>query len=231
MRHPTDDITVIARADGWLAINKPHGVLSVPGKGPANARSCASWVRDHFPDATGPITVHRLDMDTSGVLLVALNPVAHRELSMQFERRETEKEYLAVVHGHIPTERGQISLPIRPDISRRPYQIVDHVHGSPSQTVYQVLAYEPDRTRLALTPITGRTHQLRVHCAAIGHAIVGDVLYGPEAEAISEADARGDIDTSHEIPRAERLLLHASRLVFTDPVTGRRVEVRSPAPF
>ncbi len=231
MPHPTDNITVIARADGWLALNKPAGALSVPGKGPANARSCASWVRDHFPDATGPITVHRLDMDTSGILLVALNPVAHRELSMQFERRETEKEYIAVVYGHMPTERGEISLPIRPDISRRPYQIVDHAHGSPSQTVYQVLAYEPDRTRLALTPITGRTHQLRVHCAAIGHAIVGDVLYGPEAEANAEADVRQESDATGENPRAERLLLHACRLVFTDPLTGQRVEVRSPPPF
>ncbi len=235
MPHPTENITLIARGECWAAINKPPGALSVPGKGPENARSCASWAREHFPAATGPITVHRLDMDTSGILLLALNATAHRDLSMQFERREIDKEYTAIVEGHLNAERGVIDAPIRPDITRRPYQIIDPVHGSPSQTLFHLLAYEPDRTRLKLTPITGRTHQLRVHCAHIGHPIVGDVLYSHGLNTTTPPPPRSA--SAHATPAAadhtgvERLMLHASRLVFTDPASGQRVELISTPPF
>ena len=235
MHHPTQNITLLARGTCWAAIDKPPGVLSVPGKGPENALSCASWARERFPDATGPITVHRLDMDTSGILLLALNAGAHRELSMQFERREIDKEYVAIVQGHLSAERGLIDAPMRADVDRRPYQIIDLDRGSPSQTLYRLLAYEPDRSRVALTPLTGRTHQLRVHCAHIGHPIVGDVLYSSNAnDEVPSAAPSLALDSATDgvyTPSAERLMLHARRVVFTDPSTGTRVEISSTPPF
>lgn len=208
---------VVHRGRRWLALDKPAGVLSVPGKGDDNRWCVPLWVRARFPQATGPITVHRLDMDTSGLLVVALDAEAQRDLSGQFERREVDKRYVAVVEGHVAAERGTLDAPMRLDPDRRPYQVVDPVHGRPAVTDFRVLAYECDRTRLELTPRTGRTHQLRVHCAhagpgGLGRPIVGDVLYG---------DATG----------AERLLLHARWLCLTDPDTGRRVELEAPCPF
>jgi tRNA pseudouridine32 synthase/23S rRNA pseudouridine746 synthase len=165
-------------------------------------------------------------MDTSGLLLVALDPESQRALSEQFRLRTVEKRYTALVSGILKSENGTISLPVRPDIARRPYQVVDLDHHRPAVTAWRVLSLETDRTRVELFPLTGRTHQLRVHCAypgpgglgadAMGHPIIGDVLYGTPAEAACEP---------------QRLMLHASFLSFTDPATGRRVELRSAAPF
>lgn len=218
------EIRVVLEAERYLVIDKPSGLLSVPGKGPENQVCVASLVRERFPQATGPVTIHRLDMDTSGLIVVALDPDTQREISGQFERREVEKSYTALVNGVVPFEKGAINVPIRPDFENRPMQIVDYEFGRPAITAWQVLAYETDRTRVQLVPHTGRTHQLRVHCAFDGpggfggdqpghaHPILGDVLYGDSNSA-------------------PRLMLHATLLVFSDPSTGQRIQVQSVPPF
>lgn len=200
-------------ADEYLAvIVKPAGMLSVPGKGPDKQDCAATRIPRMFPKATGPIVVHRLDMETSGLLVYALDAQTQRELSMLFESRQVDKCYVALLDGLLPHDSGEIDLPLRPDIDNRPVQIVDHVHGRPAQTRYTVLARETDRTRVRFVPLTGRTHQLRVH-AAIGlrHPIVGDVLYNGST--------------------ADRLMLHAAMLAFIHPRTGRRVEFNSAPSF
>ncbi|MGE3108323.1 MAG: RluA family pseudouridine synthase [Phycisphaerales bacterium] len=213
-------LEIVHRADRFVVINKPAGMLSVPGKGDDRQDCVASRVRTMFPHASGPITVHRLDMDTSGLLVAALDEGAQRELSRQFECREVEKRYVALVTGVVEAESGTIDAPVRPDYLNRPYQVVDPSHNRPAITGWRVLAFETDRTRIELTPLTGRTHQLRVHCAhaaplGLGHEILGDVLYGSPV-------GRSGVD---------RLMLHASRLALTDPDTGDRVELSSSPPF
>jgi tRNA pseudouridine32 synthase/23S rRNA pseudouridine746 synthase len=205
-------VRLVVRGEGWLAVDKPSGVLSVPGKGEVGAVNVVSWVMEHEPGASGPITVHRLDMDTSGVLLVALDAQRQRALSMQFEARTVEKAYVAVVAGRVEAEQGTFDAPMRLDVPNRPRQIVDFEQGKPAVTEYRVTERGGDRTRLELNPLTGRTHQLRVHCAHAGHAILGDPLYGDAASA-------------------PRLLLHATRLVFADPTSGNRVAVESAPAF
>lgn len=205
-------VRIAAEGEGWLALDKPSGTLSVPGKGEAGEVSIVSWVKSNVPHATGPITVHRLDMDTSGLILVGLTPASQRALSMQFEARAVEKRYVAVVSGELASESGTFDAPMRLDVPNRPRQVIDRSLGKPAVTAYRVLAREQGRTRLELIPLTGRTHQLRLHCAHAGHPILGDVLYGDPTTA-------------------PRLLLHAARLVFTDPATQLRVEVVSPEPF
>lgn len=213
-------LRIVHRTDRFVVVDKPAGLLSVPGKGERGRDCVPERVRRMFPEASGPLTVHRLDMDTSGLLVVALDAEAQRELSGQFERREVEKSYIAVVDGVMGVESGTIEAPIRPDLSNRPYQVVDFSHRRPAVTAFKVIEIEAGgergRTRVELIPLTGRTHQLRVHMAWRGHAILGDVLYG-EQPRIANA--------------APRLLLHAARLVFTDPGSGRRVEVVSGAEF
>jgi tRNA pseudouridine32 synthase/23S rRNA pseudouridine746 synthase len=160
-------------------------------------------------------------MDTSGLLVIGLDAEAQRELSRQFESREVEKRYTALVEGVMGAESGTVDAPIRPDFLNRPYQVVDRSHRRPAVTCWKVMAVETDRTRVELTPLTGRTHQLRVHMAHAGHPIIGDVLYGGE---VHSREAR-------QWHPGERLMLHASGLTFTEPGTGRRVEFRSGAPF
>ncbi len=215
------DITIIASTSRWVVINKPPGVLSVPGRLEENHACAASWCREKFPEVTGPITVHRLDMDTSGLLLMALDANAQRELSGQFERRTVGKSYVAVVAGHLAADNGDIDVPMRPDLTNRPYQMVDYEFGKAAQTSYTVTGrgtrVRPDGVAIAvstlrLLPHTGRSHQLRVHCRHIGHPILGDVLYGDSSSA-------------------QRLLLHARALEFDDPSSGKRVKLVSPASF
>jgi tRNA pseudouridine32 synthase/23S rRNA pseudouridine746 synthase len=212
----------------FVVIDKPAGLLSVPGKGPDNQRSAVSWVREHFPRADGPLVVHRLDMDTSGLLVFGLDADAQRTLSAQFEQRRVDKAYVALVEGLVARPSGVIDLAMRLDPDNRPVQVLDPVDGRDAVTEFAVLAYETDRTRLRLIPRTGRTHQLRLHCAALGHAIVGDVLYGPNAPAYAAEAERASANAT-DAPRA-RLMLHASELAFEDP-DGGRVEVRSDVPF
>jgi tRNA pseudouridine32 synthase/23S rRNA pseudouridine746 synthase len=188
----------------------------VPGKGADKQDCVASRVREAFPAAAGPLIVHRLDMDTSGLLVLGLDELAQKHLSRQFEHRGVAKSYVALVRGRPAAESGTVDVPMRLDIDNRPVQIVDFTQGRPALTRWSVLALEPDGTRLRLVPETGRTHQLRVHCAHMGHPILGDVLYGPQPET---AEA------------APRLMLHAAELEFADPADGSRVRVCSRPPF
>jgi len=215
------DPAVIYADSRLVVIDKPSGMLSVPGKG-AEKQDCAvARVRGMFPLASGPMVVHRLDMDTSGLLVVALDAATQRELSRQFEARLTSKRYVALVEGSVREDAGEICVPLRADIENRPMQIVDFVHGREAVTRYRVLGREIDRTRVEFEPVTGRSHQLRVHAAlprslaggapgGLGCPIVGDVLYGTAAE---------------------RLMLHAKRLEILDPETGAKMRFESAAPF
>ena len=198
--------------DAWLlVVNKPAGMLSVPGKGAVD--SMASQLRRRYPDAEGPMVVHRLDMATSGLLLVAKRKTIHQQLQAQFHHRTIRKRYIALLEGIVPTDKGTISLPLAPNLLDRPRQQVDAVHGKPALTHYEVLDRTADRTRIAFYPQTGRTHQLRIHAAhqeGLGCPIVGDTLYGHPAD---------------------RLYLHAESLTFTHPITNERITVVCSSPF
>jgi tRNA pseudouridine32 synthase/23S rRNA pseudouridine746 synthase len=219
VNHPAD-LRIVHATASYAVVEKPSGLLSVPGKGPRKQDCVVSRARTLFPHAAGPMVVHRLDMETSGLLVVGLTPEAQRALSMQFEQRTPEKAYTALLDGIVARDTGEVNLPVRADIERRPIQIVDHVHGRAALTRFRVLAREIDRTRMRFEPVTGRAHQLRVHAATpaaqggLGAPILGDVLYG-----------RGIT------PDAARLMLHACELSFLDPDSGRRVAFESPAPF
>ncbi|HET9977033.1 MAG TPA: RluA family pseudouridine synthase [Burkholderiaceae bacterium] len=201
----------ILHADAFLvAADKPAGLLAVPGRG-ADKQDCL-WarVRAEWPDA---LVVHRLDQATSGVMLFARGALAQRTLSAAFEQRRVAKRYEAVVAGSLADDAGTIDLPLAADWPRRPRQQVDRQGGKASLTHWRVLSRDAATTRLALEPVTGRSHQLRVHCAAIGHPIVGDALYGC-------ADAA-----------APRLLLHAKAVTIAHPLDGTSLHVECPTPF
>ncbi|WP_077036806.1 RluA family pseudouridine synthase [Pelomonas sp. KK5] len=173
-----------------IVVNKPGGLLSVPGRGPDKQDCAIARVQARYPEA---LTVHRLDMATSGLLLVARGPEQQRLLSAEFRERGVKKRYVAVVTGYLDGE-GEVDLPLMTDWPKRPRQKIDHELGKPSLTRWRVLGHEAAGTRVELEPVTGRTHQLRMHMLALGHPIVGDALYGPDP---------GD---------DQRLLLHASDL-------------------
>lgn len=194
-----------------IVLNKPAGLLSVPGRGPDKQDSLASRVQQMFADAK---VVHRLDCHTSGVMLMALGIDAQRELSRQFHDRETDKEYIAIVRGRVAEQRGVIELAMRLDPDNRPVQVLDATQGKPAETHWCVIERNHETTRMQLIPVTGRSHQLRLHCKAIGHSIVGDRLYGNEQDR-------------HET----RMLLHAQMLAFTQPLTGKRIAVTSQCEF
>ena len=202
-----------------LVLDKPAGLLAVPGRG-ADKQDCLSArVQQQFADA---LIVHRLDMATSGLMLMARGAAMQRELSRAFASRMVHKRYIAVVDGHVQApadDWGVIDLPILVDWPRRPLRIID-AGGQASVTHWRVISLEtgPDgqpQTRLELEPVTGRSHQLRVHLQAIGHPILGDALYGDEATLM----------------RSPRLLLHASRLSLTHPQSGYALNLERPPPF
>jgi len=203
---------ILHRDERILAIDKPAGLLSVPGIGPAKQDCLVSRVRVLFPGAR---IVHRLDRDTSGVIVLALDAEAHRHLSIQFQERQASKTYIAVVHGVVDDDAGEIDLPIRKDLDSPPRQVVDHERGRPSVTRWRVLSRETDRTRLELAPVTGRSHQLRIHLREIGHPILGDDLYAPPAV----------------LALADRLLLHAHTLGLVHPGTAAPIRFTAPCPF
>ena len=214
MKHihsPLSDLDLIYRDDTLIVVNKPAGLLAVPGRGADKQDCLASRVQAEFPDA---LVVHRLDMATSGLLLFARGAEMQRRLSHLFREREVQKRYVAVVSGRLELLSGEIDLPLIRDWPNRPRQKVDFATGKPSLTRYRVLAHDDGTTRVELEPVTGRTHQLRVHMAAIGHPIMGDALYGGETEG-----------------RAERLLLHASALSFAYPLNAEMLNLASEPPF
>jgi tRNA pseudouridine32 synthase/23S rRNA pseudouridine746 synthase len=196
-----------------LVVNKPEGLLSVPGTDAAVTDSVLARVRARHPGATGPLLVHRLDVETSGLLLVALDEAAFVAVQRQFIERTVEKRYVAVLDGVLERDAGTVELPLRVDLEQRPRQVVDFEHGKPALTRFEVLERSGGRTRVHFFPKTGRTHQLRVHAShakGLGMPIVGDRLYG-----------RPD----------RRLLLHAERLVFRHPDGDRLVTLEAVAPF
>jgi tRNA pseudouridine32 synthase/23S rRNA pseudouridine746 synthase len=195
-----------------VAVDKPAGLLAVPGRGDDKQDCLWSRLRVEVDDA---LVVHRLDMATSGVMVFARGAVAQRRLSAAFEQRRVAKRYEAIVAGLVAGASGTIDLPLAADWPNRPRQQVDRDRGRPSLTRWSVLARDEraGTTRLALEPVTGRSHQLRVHCAAIGHPIVGDTLYGVQG---------------HEGPR---LLLHAVAITLPHPHDDRPLHVECAAPF
>ena len=211
---PDDGLTVHYADADLLVVDKPSGLLSVPGRGPGMDDNLASRVQARFP---GALTVHRLDMDTSGLLVMARNPEVHRALGRLFELRQVDKEYIAVVAGRVAASERSIDLPLIADWPNRPRQMVDFARGKPALTRLLVLSYDAasDTTRVRLLPETGRSHQLRVHLLAIGHPILGDDLYAPPAI----------------LAQAPRLLLHASALAFQHPVSGEWLAVNSEPQF
>ncbi|MDZ4818158.1 MAG: RluA family pseudouridine synthase [Planctomycetota bacterium] len=202
--------------DALILLDKPSGLLSVPGKGAENADNLATRVQAQFADA---LVVHRLDRDTSGLLLMARGLESQRHLSAQFERREVTKCYIAEVFGSVQkqtgSQSGTIDLPLVKDFENPPRHKVDHIHGRVAVTHWRVLSSTENGDRLELIPETGRSHQLRVHLSHIGHPILGDNLYAPEAVR----------------SLAPRLCLHAHELQFVHPVTGELVHFMSPVPF
>lgn len=198
--------------DEWLAVvNKPAGMLSVPGK--EDVVSVYSMMRERYPDADGPLIVHRLDMATSGVLVVAKTKQVHQNLQAQFKNRSVGKRYIALLQGYVSQDAGTVELPLCPNPLDRPRQMVHTGYGKPAVTDFEVLERKDNRTRIAFYPRTGRTHQLRVHAAhplGLHCPIIGDELYGR---------------------KAERLYLHAEMLEFTHPVTGKRISITQKADF
>ena len=208
--HRETKLDILYEDDYLLVINKPEGMLSVPGKGDAD--SVYQRLSILYPEATGPIIVHRLDMATSGLLLAAKTKEAHQNLQAQFKNRTIQKRYIALLEGEVPQDEGEIRLPLCPDPLDRPRQIVSEEFGKPALTHYRVLERTSGKTLIAFYPQTGRTHQLRVHAAhpqGLHCPILGDKLYGR---------------------KAERLYLHAEYLAFTHPITSERIEIqKSPA--
>jgi len=209
---PDAPVRVVHHDSAVVLVDKPAGLLSVPGKGDHLADCMIERVRRIFPDT---LLVHRLDLDTSGIMIFALTRHAQRTLSMEFERRQAKKVYLARVWGRLEPKEGRVDLPLAVDWPNRPRQQVDRAKGRPSVTDWRVVRHEPDgTTRVRLFPLTGRSHQLRVHMLALGHPILGDPLY-------AEGPAR-------DFPR---LMLHAESLRFRHPESGKGMTFSVPAPF
>lgn len=209
------EIDIIYQDSVIVVVNKPGGLLSVPGRGPDKQDCIVKRIRNLFPDCIPQPSVHRLDMDTSGLMVLALTTDAHKSLSGQFKNRTVKKQYLAVLEGIVEKEQGEIKLPFRLDLTNRPYQIYDPVYGKWGITLWEKRVVTNYQTQILFTPITGRTHQLRVHAShpmGLGCPIVGDRLYG------------------HGKP-GERLLLHASYLSFQHPDNDKTLCFESPSWF
>ena len=207
-------IEIIYRDEYLIALNKPQALLSVPGIGPDKKDCMISRLLELIPDAK---VVHRLDCYTSGIMLFAIGIETQRALNKIFHDRKIQKQYIAIVRHWSADDEGVISFPMRCDIDNRPRQIVDYEHGKSATTYWQVLHRSDASVRLLLKPETGRTHQLRVHCKALGHPIIGDGLYGD-----------GMSDDGVQQPR---MLLHADNLSFTHPVTNKKMRLSAPCEF
>lgn len=210
---PDTGLSIIHADPCLLVVDKPAGLLSVPGRGEDKQDCLVARVQARFPDA---LAVHRLDMSTSGLLLLARGEEMHRQLSRLFREREVDKRYVALLDGCLEQSAGEVDLPLICDWPNRPRQKVDFDIGKRSLTRFVLLAIDRDKntSRVELEPITGRSHQLRVHMAALGHPILGDELYGTDDD-----------------PRTDRLTLHATELGFVHPQTGSEMRFHSTAPF
>ena len=208
------NIDLLYQDETLLVLNKPSELLSVPGRGEENFDCLQTRVQAVYPDA---LIVHRLDMSTSGIMIMARGKDAQRSLNKAFERRDVFKKYIAVVEGMVDPVQGTIDLPLLTDWPNRPKQKVDYLLGKPSVTFYSVLAHDKNHnvTRVELRPKTGRSHQLRVHMMALGHTILGDNLY-----------ANDDV-----LQKADRLQLHAEEICFIHPETEEMVSFVCSAPF
>lgn len=211
------DVQAVYEDADLLVLKKPAGLLCVPGRGPDKQDCLSARAQQHWP---GALIVHRLDQATSGLVLMARHIEAQRRLSHAFAERQVRKRYQAVVWGLLAAQEGawnEINLPIAADWERRPLRVIDPARGKPSLTRWRLLGHQPadSTSRIELEPVTGRTHQLRVHMAAVGHPILGDALYAPaEVQAL-----------------APRLLLHASHLAFAHPSTGEPLALEWAADF
>ncbi|UAW97470.1 RNA pseudouridine synthase [Halopseudomonas nanhaiensis] len=210
---PLTHIGIVHHDPTFLIVDKPTLLLSVPGRAEDNKDCLITRLQENgYPEAR---IVHRLDWETSGLLVIARDPGAHRELSRQFHDRETEKTYVALCWGHPAEDAGHIDLPLRYDPPNKPRHIVDHELGKAAQTFWRVTERYERHSRVELTPITGRSHQLRVHMLSTGHPLLGDRLYAEGAA----------------LEACPRLALHAARLGIRHPLSGERLTFDSPAPF
>ncbi len=215
MQHSATELTIVHRDPAFLVVDKPGGLLAVPGRGVDKQDCVAARIRSICPQMLDQPAVHRLDMYTSGLMLLAVTPEAHRILSRQFAERQVDKRYIALLEGTLSESIGEIQLCFRLDPDNRPYQIHDPLQGKLGITRWRRLSLEGRRTRIEFTPLTGRTHQLRLHAAhhlGLGIPIVGDRLYGLGREG-------------------EQMLLHAAFLAFTHPCSGAALQFHSPPPF
>jgi tRNA pseudouridine32 synthase/23S rRNA pseudouridine746 synthase len=208
---PDTPLDILHEDHEILVVNKPAGLLSVPGKGPELADCLIARLEAVYPQV---LLVHRLDRDTSGVMVFGLTPHAQRHLGLQFEKRQTKKTYLARIAGRLEPKTGTVDLPLIVDWPNRPLQKVDHETGKPAVTDWRVMKASDEESRVKLYPQTGRSHQLRVHMLALGHPILGDPLYAPET-----AD------------RYPRMMLHAEELRLRHPDGGEGMKFRVAAPF
>ena len=208
---PKDPLSVLYEDGSIIVVDKPAGLLSVPGRGPHLADYLISRIAEAYPNV---LLVHRLDRDTSGVMVFALNRDAQKALGQQFERKQTQKTYVARVAGQLEPDSGTVDLPLIVDWPNRPKHMVCHETGKPAQTDWRVVDRSVGETRVILTPKTGRTHQLRLHMMALGHSILGDPFYASGADA--------DYD---------RMMLHSETLSLTHPDTGETVNFHAAASF
>ncbi len=208
---PNDPLVILHHDHELLVVDKPAGLLSVPGKGPELADCLIARIQAVFPEV---LLVHRLDRDTSGVMVFALTPHAQRHLGLQFEKRQMKKTYVARVWGEMAEKEGTVDLPLIVDWPNRPLQHVNHETGKQAHTDWKVMRFEGGNTRVRLFPKTGRSHQLRVHMLALGHPILGDPFY-------AKGDARD----------APRMMLHAESLRLRHPDGGRGMNFRAKVPF
>ncbi len=210
--HSKEEIIILHEDDNLLLVRKPDLLLSIPGRHPLNKDCLITRLRENYPSAS---MVHRLDLDTSGIMVIPLNKPTHAHISRQFQERKIEKSYIAIAYGQIPDDEGEIDLPIAIDWQNRPRQVICAQRGKSALTRYQVLSREKDRTRVLLRPVTGRSHQLRIHLRELGHPILGCDMYAHE-EALN---------------MAPRLMLHATKLGFEHPATGQWLSGECPADF
>ncbi len=208
---PNDPLSVLYEDGTIVVVDKSAGLLSVPGRGPHLADCLISRIAAIYPDV---LLVHRLDRDTSGVMVFALTRDAQKALGQQFERKQTQKTYVARVSGQLQADSGTVDLPLIVDWPNRPKHMVCHETGKPAQTDWRVVDRSSHETRVSLTPKTGRTHQLRLHMMALGHPILGDPFYASGADA-----------------DYHRMMLHSEALSLTHPNSGEHVEFHAPADF